>query len=371
MHRRVIEENHSLAKANGDLGKASGYVKMKSQVRNAGSGIELIYNEATEAHKYTIWDSMGLDVAIKDIPIWDQADYLVMKASNPNGATAVFVKDDCWCKVEASKTEGNLSFLCAGDDRTKVEELLHSLKSQCPEPEESEEEIALDFWSWRGSYASSARRKVEVPAWDDIKDNYTRSVLDKLTPIMEKNDPSDSDSGQLILWYGEPGTGKTYALRSLANEWREWCDFQYITDPDQFFGTAGYMMDVLLGGSEDKWRCFILEDSGELLSSDASQRTGQGLSRLLNTVDGLIGQGLKIMVIVTTNEPLGALHAALSRPGRCLSQIEFKPLTAEETQAWLEKHNAGPVWESRTLVDLYGKIKDFEKKPDKKKLGFG
>jgi hypothetical protein len=33
------------------------------------------------------------------------------------------------------------------------------------------------------------------------------------------------------------GTGKTFGLRALAWEWREWCDFHYIVDPDTFFGT--------------------------------------------------------------------------------------------------------------------------------------
>ena len=36
----------------------------------------------------------------------------------------------------------------------------------------------------------------------------------------------------------------------------------------------------------------MLEDTGELLDPDAKTVIGQGLSRFLNVVDGLIGQGL-------------------------------------------------------------------------------
>ena len=53
--------------------------------------------------------------------------------------------------------------------------------------------------------------------------------------------------GQLVLWHGTPGTGKTFALRALAWEWREWCQVHYIVDPDSFFGQhADYLMNVLM-----------------------------------------------------------------------------------------------------------------------------
>jgi ATP-dependent 26S proteasome regulatory subunit len=62
------------------------------------------------------------------------------------------------------------------------------------------------------------------------------------------------------------------------------------------------------------------------------------LSRLLNVVDGLIGQGLRVLVLVTTNEPIRALHPAVARPGRCAANIEFDPLSADEASAWLKAH---------------------------------
>src|SRR5580765_1026861 len=108
------------------------------------------------------------------------------------------------------------------------------------------------------------------------------------------------------------------------------------------------MMEVLLredehGVEEDeqppKWRLLILEDTGELLAADAKEQAGQGLSRLLNVVDGIIGQGLRVLVLVTTNEPLTRLHPAISRPGRCAAKIEFGPFSAAEAEAWLAAHD--------------------------------
>ena len=176
--------------------------------------------------------------------------------------------------------------------------------------------------------------------------------------------------GQLFLWYGPPGTGKTWALRALASQWRPWAEFHYILDPDRFFGTQpDYMRDVLLADTYDelveidgdvdvvqsegdgKWRVLILEDTGELLSANAKDTQGQGLSRLLNVVDGMVGQGLRVLAIVTTNDQIEEMHPAVVRPGRCASQIEFGPLTAEEASTWLGE----TVEEGGTLAELYAR----------------
>ena len=152
---------------------------------------------------------------------------------------------------------------------------------------------------------------------------------------------SPAVGGRLLLWHGIPGTGKTYALRALGWEWRSWCDFHYVTDPETLLRLEPDLHArraperATRTTRRDRWRLLILEDTGELLAADAKERTGQGLSRLLNVVDGLIGQGLRVLVLVTTNETLRSLHPAVSRPGRCASQIEFAAFTAEEAAEWL------------------------------------
>lgn len=138
----------------------------------------------------------------------------------------------------------------------------------------------------------------------------------------------------------------------------------YVVDPEVFFGTrAGYMLEVVLDedddddeGGDGRWRLLVLEDTGELLAADAKQQTGQGLSRLLNLVDGMFGQGLRVLVLVTTNEPLRRLHPAVSRPGRCAARIEFAPFAGEESAHWLAGRGLGgdEVTEI-TLADLFAR----------------
>jgi hypothetical protein len=57
---------------------------------------------------------------------------------------------------------------------------------------------------------------------------------------------------------------------------------------------------------------------------------------LLNLTDGLLGQGRNVLVAITTNEDLAALHPAVVRPGRSLAHLEVGRLTPLEAAAWLD-----------------------------------
>ena len=115
----------------------------------------------------------------------------------------------------------------------------------------------------------------------------------------------------------------------------------------------------------------MLEDTGELLAADAKERTGQGLSRFLNVVDGLIGQGLRVLVLVTTNEELKRLHPAVARPGRCAANVDFRPLAAVEAAAWLSRHGIDEeVDRSTLLAALFARAEERETGPSPAPAGF-
>ena len=102
----------------------------------------------------------------------------------------------------------------------------------------------------------------------------------------------------------------------------------------------------------EKWRLLLLEDCDELIRGEAKQHTGQALSRLLNLTDGLVGQGRKVLVAITTNEDLARLHPAVVRPGRCLARIEVPALPFGEAATWLGT-SAGIPADGATLAELY------------------
>jgi len=97
---------------------------------------------------------------------------------------------------------------------------------------------------------------------------------------------------------------------------------------------------------------------------------GQGLSRLLNLADGLLGEGLRVVVLVTTNEPLRRLHPAVVRPGRTWAEVEFGALAEEEASAWLAARGIERRVERATaLAELFA-LADGRRLAVRKELGF-
>ena len=305
------------------------------------------------------------------------------------------------------------AYVAAGDEevaRAGIDEV----RTLIPRAERDQEgRVPVTFWSYSPHGPMPMGRTLSVPAWDEISSNYADETRDPLARLM-KGDLAWR-GGQLILWHGETGTGKTTALRALAREWASWCEPHYITDPEKFFGDqSDYMLSVILqqemffdeesggeiahdvvsfthGGmwavpppfammssgqserrTQPSWRLLILEDTGELLAADARMQRGQGLSRFLNVVDGLIGQGLRILVLVTTNEELGTLHPAIARPGRCAANVLFRRIPPEQSNAWLrERGKEETVSEAATLATLYALVEGWDAVAERQATGFG
>jgi hypothetical protein len=146
-------------------------------------------------------------------------------------------------------------------------------------------------------------------------------------------------------------------------------------DPDELLGRGGaYMLDVLTWGGrqDDRWRLLILEDAGELITADARAVAEQALSRLLNVADGLIGQGTRTLLLITTNEPVRRLHPATRRAGRCLADIEFTPLSVAEANAWLAARGLPRRVDHPTpLAELFGRADEGPLAADPGAVAFG
>src|SRR5690242_1087230 len=218
---------------------------------------------------------------------------------------ALFRRDDTLLHIQLAGS--HFSATVAARDVAALDAELERLRTLFPSPDlSSKHEVQVTFWTYGAHGPMPSWRSIAVPGWDEIQANYGAATRSELQRLMRGFQPAHG--GQLILWHGLAGTGKTFALRALAWEWRDWCEIHYIVDPDTFFGQrADYLMTVLtqpdemaariqmmrsyhgfggavfhrmaqyVDGDEDvddesdsskHWRLLVLEDTGELLTPD-------------------------------------------------------------------------------------------------------
>lgn len=172
---------------------------------------------------------------------------------------------------------------------------------------------------------------IETRPWQSVRPLYPPDVQAALDTLVPHRGSAD-DSRRLLLWHGEPGTGKTTAVRSLLDAWREWAEGVVVSDPQRLLSSGKYLRRTVLDrDDEDLWQVVVLEDAESLLHKGGDSQLG----KLLNLADGLLGQGLRTLFLITTNEPLASVHPALVRPGRCLARVEFGRLPAAQATAAL------------------------------------
>lgn len=263
-----------------------------------------------------------------------------------------------------------------------------------------EEFVPLMFSTNTAHGPSIQSRWLTAPLWSEIGANYVARASSVLDWLMGLKEPAE---GRLILFSGMAGTGKTTACRALVREWRKWCRAVFVLDPEEFFGKPEYMISMLpratdegeiesfgMGryhtyetcdssgengddGDDDetKWTLFIFEDADEYVTSTAKSAHGRAVARALNLLDGMIGQGLRVLMLCTANLEESELSDAFARPGRAMARIDFDRFNREEAVDWLKERggsessleltipgsNAARSREDYSLAELYAYLR--------------
>jgi hypothetical protein len=233
----------------------------------------------------------------------------------------------------------------SADDETLAAGVADEIVARVPQTT-GERRVGVTF---SDELSGSRTIDVDVRPWTEIRDHYpdaVRAALDQMTTHV----PDIASPRRLALWHGAPGTGKTSAVRALLHAWRGWADGVVVTDPDALLRDARYLRRAVLDadGDDGRWNVFVLEDAEALLRKETG---GPAMSKLLNLADGLLGQGLRCLFLITTNEPLGRIHPAVVRPGRCLAQVEFGLLPAAQVSRLLGRAVAQPMTLAEAMAE--------------------
>lgn len=209
----------------------------------------------------------------------------------------------------------------------------------------------------RTGEAYSRRRNITVHPWAEVAGNYSTAVRSQLEPLVSLD--GAGSAGKLALFHGPAGTGKTRMLLSLISEWREWATASVVTDTDRLFNDPTYLNSIIFNSEGmDRWLLLILEDADEFINVKGRDSKGQSIARLLNLADGIVGQGLNLLTVMTTNVSVEELNPAVVRAGRCMSNIEVGAFPADEATAWLADRGMTDrsITAPTTLANLYATL---------------
>lgn len=288
-------------------------------------------------------------------------------------------RDKIVISLKHSETTRKMLFITDKPQREAVQKVIDSLPG---DGSNDSEKILICF----RAKDSKRYRSVTLPSFSEIEENYSPEVVGAINKLLPLDTPEKD--GKLIIWRGLPGSGKTFAVRALAREWAERhnVSITVITDPELFLADSDYMLDVILSDPHvsspkafhkadqqgtlpaERLQLIILEDQAQLFTTNC--RNSQGFNSFLNLTDGLIGQGIRIMFLITFNEDIEDIDKAIRRKGRLLQVQQFQALSPAKAQEWLRDKTGKPVSESIkdliaqnggiSLADLYNLLNSKE-----------
>ncbi len=239
--------------------------------------------------------------------------------------------------------DGDIAIAYHPDQEEKASEIFQQLKKMIIR-EKTKHEFCLITSSGNGLFPYEINLKKPKL---DLQRHYNDDIVTIHNTVL-KNLRLKDKSG-LILFHGQPGTGKSTYIRYLIHQLKKKVLFM----PPKLaanLDTPDFTKLLILFPNS----VFIIEDAEDLLVS-REQFNNSSISMLLNLTDGLLGESLGIQIIATFNTHLQNIDKALLRKGRLTALYEFKPLAIEKSKKLLQEIGNGTtnVHAPMTLADIY------------------
>jgi SpoVK/Ycf46/Vps4 family AAA+-type ATPase len=200
----------------------------------------------------------------------------------------------------------------------------------------------------------------------DIGLNYGSDFMKVHETIVKRlNKPNDKG---IILFHGDPGTGKTSYIKYLTRLIEE-KEILFISPSMAESLSEPSIIPFLM---EHKNSILIIEDAENVISDRRGNVSSAGVSNILNITDGILGECLNIQIIATFNMNKEKIDNALLRKGRLIAEHKFDKLSVENTNKLLHFLNKTFISEENmSLADIYNVDVELLKSKDKtSKIGF-
>lgn len=185
---------------------------------------------------------------------------------------------------------------------------------------------------------------------DFINDDFDFELVDSLIK---------SEKSELIIFYGEAGTGKTTYIKHLISKHND-LEFIFITPDIARNLDSPNFISFLINNCKNT--IFVIEEAEKLVVS-REDNANSSVGGLLNATDGILSDIVQIKFILTFNTSVYNIDKALLRPGRLSYEYSFGKLHRDKVNKLFPE-----LTESMTVAEMFNANRALQKK--KNKIGF-
>lgn len=173
----------------------------------------------------------------------------------------------------------------------------------------------------------------------------------------------DSESDNLMLFYGIPGSGKTNYIKNLILKADQ--DIIYVPPSMVNIIAEPSFVTFML---QNQGSVLIIEDAEQILCNERSSAT----TNILNLTDGFLKDALKLKIIATMNADISGIDTALTRKGRLHLSHHFDKLSIENANRLAQYCDIEHTFDEETaLCDIFNCAKfSSPLKREKRSIGF-